>query len=487
MSGPGQTAAAPRGAGPPPNVLAARYASVEMVEVWSPVARVVEERRLWITVLGTQAEHGLAVAPKVIDDYLGVIDEVDLDSIAAREARTRHDVKARIEELDALAGHELVHAGLTSRDVTDNVDQALVLRALAVIRRRALALLERLADRAEVDAERAVAGRTHNVVAQVTTMGKRWATIGEELLLAVEHLDDLVERYPARGAKGAIGTRQDLIDLVGADGADAVDEAVSDAVGTPHRLGSVGQIYPRSLDLAVVSALVRLSAGPANLAVLVRLMAGQELAAEEFRAGQVGSSAMPHKMNPHLSERISALRAVLDGHLAMAAALSGSTWNEGDVSCSVTRRVVLPDAFYAIDGLLGTAARVAEGVVCHDAMMDAELDRYLPFLVTGRMLSAAVAAGAAREDAHAVIKEHAVAAARELRAGGRGGPDLLAAVAADDRVPLDREAVGALASDPSAAWGDAPAQAEAFARRVRDLIAAAPPGAGPDVGRSPDL
>ena len=155
-----------------PNVLAERYASAEMVDVWSAEGRIMSERRLWIAVLEAEAAAGLSIESGVLDDYRAAVGRIDLASIRRREERTRHDVKARIEEFDDLAGHQLVHAGLTSRDVTENTEQLMLYRSMVLLRRRAVAVLDRLAIRAAEDAHLVLAARTHNVPAQVTTLGK---------------------------------------------------------------------------------------------------------------------------------------------------------------------------------------------------------------------------------------------------------------------------------------------------------------------------
>jgi adenylosuccinate lyase len=307
------------------------------------------ERRLWIAVLRAQQELGVDVPDGVIDAYEDVVDKVDLASIDARERITRHDVKARIEEFSALAGHEHVHKGMTSRDLTENVEQLQIRDALVLVRERVVAALARLAARAAEHEALVITGRSHNVPAQATTLGKRFANAGEELLQAYRRLDELIARYPLRGLKGPVGTQQDQLDLLEGDldKLDRLEQAVATHLGFAEVLDNVGQVYPRSLDFDVVSALVQLASGPANLAKTIRLMAGQELATEGFRPGQVGSSAMPHKMNTRSTERINGFTAILGGHLAMVAALVGDQWNEGDVSCSVVRRVALPDARYS--------------------------------------------------------------------------------------------------------------------------------------------
>ncbi len=461
-----------------PNVLAARYASSAMVELWSPTHKVVLERQLWLAVLRAQSSLGVAVPDGVVADYEAVVDDVDLESIAARERVTRHDVKARIEEFNALAGHEHVHKGMTSRDLTENVEQLQVLAALGLVRSRVVTTLARLAERAAEYATLVMTGRSHNVPAQATTLGKRFANAGEELLVALGRLDDLIARYPLRGIKGPVGTQLDMLDLLGSpEAVDQLEAAVAAHLGFGASLDNVGQVYPRSLDLDVVAALVQVAAGPSSLAKTIRLMAGQELVTEGFKAGQVGSSAMPHKMNTRSCERVNGFNAILGGHLAMVTALAGDQWNEGDVSCSVVRRVALPDAFFALDGLFETLLTVLDEFGAYPAVIDRELRRYLPFLTTTKVLMAAVRAGVGRETAHEVIKEHAVSVALAMREKGVETNDLLDRLAADERLGLDAGAIADVVAEPLAFVGNAPRQVAAFVARVEPLVATDPAAA----------
>ena len=463
-----------------PNVLAARYASAEMVRLWSPEQKIILERELWLAVLEAQSDLGIAVPDDAIAAYRRVVDQVDLDSIDARERVTKHDVKARIDEFCALAGHEQIHKGMTSRDLTENVEQLQVRRALVLVRGRMLAALARLAERAAESATAVMTGRTHNVPAQATTLGKRFANAGEELLQALGRVDDLLARYPMRGIKGPVGTQQDMLDLFDGDGArlEQLESRVAVHLGFDAWLTNVGQVYPRSLDLDVVSALLQAAAGPADLALTIRLMAGQELATEGFRPGQVGSSAMPHKMNSRSCERIGGLLAILRGHLTMVASLAGDQWNEGDVSCSVVRRVALPDAFLAIDGLFETFLTVLADFGSYPAVIERELDRYLPFLATTKVLVAAVRNGVGREQAHEAIKEHAVAAALRLREDGAEGNDLIDRLAADPRLGLAPDELAGLLADPIDFVGRAPEQVASFVATVSALVSADPAAAG---------
>ena len=371
-----------------PNVLANRYASPELVALWSPEEKVRMERRLWLAVLKAQRDLGVPVPDGVVEAYERVVEQVDLASIAARERVTRHDVKARIEEFSALAGHEHVHKGMTSRDLTENVEQLQIRASLELIRDRVVATLARLGWHAGEYSALVMTGRSHNVAAQATTLGKRFASAAEEMLVALRRVEELIARYPLRGIKGPMGTAQDMLDLFDGDTERLADleRRVAQFLGFTDMFTSVGQVYPRSLDHDVVSALVQLGAGPSSLAHTIRLMAGHELVTEGFAPGQVGSSAMPHKMNSRSCERVNGLQVVLRGYGSMAAELAGAQWNEGDVFCSVVRRVALPDAFFAIDGQTETFLTVLDEFGAYPAVIQRELDRYLPFLATTRIL-----------------------------------------------------------------------------------------------------
>ncbi|MBT4302295.1 MAG: adenylosuccinate lyase [Actinobacteria bacterium] len=461
------------------NVLASRYASAPMVDLWSTTGKIMLERQLWIAVMAAQKEVGLDISDQTLADYQAVVEQVDLASIRKREEVTRHDVKARIEEFCALAGHEQIHKGMTSRDLTENVEQLQVRRGLEIILDRVVAALARLGALAAEHRDQTMVGRTHNVPAQATTLGKRFATVAEELLLAHQHLTDLLVAYPLRGLKGPVGTQQDQLDFFDGDidKVTQLENQVAQHLGFKKVLNSVGQVYPRSLDFAVVAGLVQTSGAPANLARTLRLMAGHELATEGFQPGQVGSSAMPHKMNARSCERINGLAVVLRGHLTMVEGLVGDQWNEGDVSCSVVRRVALPDAFLAADGLFQTFLTVLDDLGAYPAVIEHELTQYLPFLATTRVLVAAMQAGLGREEAHEIIKEHAVAAALSRREDPQGGTDLLARLANDQRLPLDQAALETLLADPAVFVGNAGAQVDAVISRIAEVVAERPEAA----------
>ena len=460
-----------------PNVLAARYASTGMINIWSPENKITVERHLWIAVLKAQKDLGIDIPADAIEAYEKVLGDVDLESIANREKVTRHDVKARIEEFCALAGHEQIHKGMTSRDLTENVEQLQIVEAMYFIRIKAIATAAKLAELAIRYTDVALTGRSHNVAAQTTTLGKRFASAADELMIAIERLDDLLTRYPLRGIKGPVGTAQDMLDLFNGDTKKLaeLENRVAKHLGFKNVLTSVGQVYPRSLDYDAVTALVQLASGPSSMATTIRLMAGNELVTEGFKEGQVGSSAMPHKMNTRSCERVNGFAVILRGYASMVGELAGNQWNEGDVFCSVVRRVALPDAFFALDGLFETFLTVLEEFGAFPAVIERELERYLPFLATTKILMAAVRDGVGREVAHEVIKEHAVAVALEMRStSGGDGAVLLERLAADSRLGLTLDQLQSLISKPLEFTGAAQDQVAEVARKVSKLVASSP-------------
>ena len=455
------------------NVLAERYSSKEMNQIWGAEGRILLERDYWIAVVKAQKSLGIDIPDEAIEAYELVKDQVNLQSIQQREAVTRHDVKARIEEFCALAGHEHIHKGLTSRDLTENVEQLQILRGLELIRIKAMASLIKLAEKAEEWSKLVLTARTHNVPAQLTTFGKRLAMFGEDLFCAVRELDRIIDNYPVRGLKGPVGTQMDLMTLFGGDAEKVVhmEDAILEHLGVGSVFETVGQVYPRSLDFEVVSVFVRLASGPSSFAKTLRIMAGHELASEGFAKGQVGSSAMPHKMNSRSCERLNGFAVILSGYLTMASGLAGDQWNEGDVSCSVVRRVFLPDSFYAIDGLLDTFITILNQMEVFPGMIEQENNRYGPFLATTTILMEAVKNGAGREGAYDAIKFHAVAAVKDLRSGAISQNDLVKRLGADERLGLDEETIERLVKDAQVLTGMAQKQVERFCERVHSEVA----------------
>ena len=453
-----------------PDVLASRYASSQMSDIWSQTNKIILERKLWVAVMKAQQELGLNIPASNIADYEKVIEKVDLESIRKREEKTRHDVKARIEEFNALAGHEDIHKGLTSRDLTENIEQLQIKESLKLVHDKTVATLSHLAKLATQYSDLAITGRSHNVAAQSTTLGKRFASAAEETLHAYSKLNSLISDYPLRGIKGPVGTSQDVLDLFDNDEkkVQKLEQIVAKHLGFENVLTSVGQIYPRSIDFDVISTLFLISAGPSSLATSIRLMAGHDLVTEGFKEGQVGSSAMPHKMNTRSCERVNGLNVVLRGYMNMTSELSGTQWNEGDVSCSVVRRVALPGSFFALDGLLETILTVLQEFGVFKGAIKAEFEKYLPFLATTKILMAAVKKGVGREVAHEAIKKHAIASALNMREGKP--QDLISRLASEKVLNLTEAELNSLLTEPLSFVGSAQQQVSEIAEKVAVIV-----------------
>jgi adenylosuccinate lyase len=444
-----------------PNVIATRYATKEMVAIFDPINKIIAERKFWITVLRLQKKAGLPITDSDISSYEKAINNVDLASIERREKQSRHDVKARIEEFNDLAKCEKIHIGMTSRDLTENIELIAIRDGLNLIRKRTLETLYLLEKNITKYEKTYITGRSHNVAAQVTTLGKRFATCAQELLFSLTALEELINRLPLRGLKGPVGTGQDGISSLGsAKDLTKMEEAIASEFGFENTLTSVGQIYPRSIDFEVVSKLLQIASAPSSMATTIRLMAGSNLASEGFKAGQVGSSAMPHKMNSRSSERINGMMVLLRGYTTMAADLAGDQWNEGDVSCSVVRRVVIPDAFYVADGLLHTFMTILTEFGIFEENINQELQEQLPFLATSQILMSCVKAGMGREVAHEMIKKHATT---------NTASNFFTALTREKDFPLSLAQLNDLIKNPAAFAGSAVEQSKQVSEQINKL------------------
>jgi adenylosuccinate lyase len=449
------------------DVLAERYASDEMKEIWTRRNKVRQQRLLWIAVMVAQRECGLDIPTEAISAYEAAVDTIDIESIKRRERVTKHDVKAEIEEYNAVAGYQLIHQGMTSRDLTDNVEQLQIRQSLQLVRNRTVALLDHFHPVMSLSQALYLCARTHNVAAQVTTLGKRFAMWAEELIIAFELIEYVLDNFPLRGMKGPVGTQQDMLDLLkDAEKVERLEQRIATHLGFAHVLKAVGQVYPRSLDFQVVGTLLQLASAPANMAKTLRLMAGHNLAQEGFSKGQTGSSAMPHKMNARTSERIGSLTNVLRGYLMMSAGLVGDQWNEGDVSCSVTRRVSLQGSFFALDGIYESAMTVLREITVSEPMIRGELLQQTPFVSSTKLLMAAIQKGAKREDMHERIKHHLTTAVQQMREAH--SVDIVAMFDEDAEFPLNAQEVSKILE--SADIGNAFGQTGRIISEIKSIV-----------------
>jgi len=402
------------------NVLSQRYAGPEINGIFSEKGRILAERKLWIAVMKAQKELGMSIPSDVIEGYEAAKADIDLNFIKARELETQHDVKAKIEAFVKVSGRpEQIHKGMTSRDLTDNVEQMQFKKASQIILGRYVSVLRHLLDRASDYETIVLTARTHHQAAQPTLLGRRFSMWGEELLIHSLNFEAFLSTYPLRGIKGPVGTQFDMLTLLGsAEKVRMLEQMVAETLGFEEVLDSTGQVYPRSLDYALLSHLACMGSACEDFAKGMRLMSGYELVTEGFKEGQVGSSAMPHKMNTRSSERICGFSTLVKMYADGASRLAGDQWEEGDVSCSVVRRIVMPDALYASDGLCETTLTVLCNMGAYPVIIGKEVERYLPFLASTEILMMAVKAGVGRETAHEAIKTHAVAEAMAMRQQG---------------------------------------------------------------------
>lgn len=425
-----------------------RYQTPGMAELWAPQTRNRLERQLWIDIMGAQAAAGVPIPEEHIVHYIEAARDIsdshdELVQIALIERRTGHDLYARMQYFNSMAGHEDIHLGLTSSDITENVQQTQISASAELLMAHGDQVLRRLVQLALAERMRPMVARTHGQPAQATTLGKRVLDWANELTMALDVLRRAVESRSPRGLVGAVGTRADLAALLhrhrpdpDEDGAlaRAQDLDLSLIPWKAHEIepmGSVGQCYPRSSDLPVVSAVVQVVSACNTVATNIRLLAVLGHANESRTPTQVGSSAMPHKTNPRYSERVHSLTVVVRGYASMLEQLSGGMWFEGDVSTSAGRRVALPGLFHVADSVLAATATALDRLEFNREAIAEDVRRHRPLLATGLLLEACISKGMARDAAHRLIKDHvdAVMAAGISHA-------LVGRMADDPEVPL---------------------------------------------------
>jgi adenylosuccinate lyase len=457
------------------NVLSQRYAGLDINRIFSEKGRILAERELWIAVMKAQRSLGIAIPAEVVQGYEAAKNDIDLDFIKQRELETKHDVKAKIEAFVKASGRaEEIHKGMTSRDLTDNVEQMQFKKASQIILGRYVSVLRHLLDRALEYRDIVLTGRTHHQPAQPTLLGRRFSMWAEELLIHLLNFEAFLRAYPLRGIKGPVGTQFDMLTLLGTpEKVHMLEKLVAESLGFERMLDSTGQVYPRSLDYALLSHLAFMGSACEDFAKGMRLMSGYELVTEGFKEGQVGSSAMPHKMNTRSSERICGFSTLIKMYADGASRLAGDQWEEGDVSCSVVRRIIMPDAMYASDGLCETALTVLCNMGAYPVVIQKiEVDRYLPFLASTEILMTAVQAGVGREKAHEAIKKHAVAEAIAMRQ--KGVPPRLSQRLADDEIfkaaGITEDQLNAILKDSRHFVGNAGEQIDQVRAKAEPLI-----------------
>ena len=461
------------------NPLTERYASPEMSALFSARHKFAAWRRLWLWLAESERELGLAIPEEALAALRAhlVPTDAELASAERYERETKHDVMAQIHALGDAApeARAFLHLGATSAYVGDNADLLVLRDALALLERRAVRVVARLAAFARAHAARACVGWTHFQAAQPTTVGKRACLWIQDLVLDLHELSARAGGLRFLGCKGATGTQASFVALFAGDGAkaDLLDRKVAEKAGFPRRLLVSGQTYTRKQDALVLAALAGLAGSASKFAHDLRLLQHLKEVEEPFGARQVGSSAMPYKRNPMKCERMNALSRWILTTSANGGWTHATQWLERTLDDSANRRLALAESFLAADAILVLWEAVVDGLVVNGEVVRRRLAEELPFLATENVLMAATVKGGDRQALHERIRVHAQSAGDRLKVEG-GENDLLERIAADPSFGLTREEVAA-AADPLLFVGRAPEQVEEFlAAEVDPLLAAHP-------------
>ncbi|HSL18322.1 MAG TPA: adenylosuccinate lyase [Methylomirabilota bacterium] len=458
--------------------LAGRYASAEMLRLFSPGHRYTTWRRMWLALAEAQAELGLDLPTEALEQMRANLEvtAADLDRVAEVERETRHDVMAHLHVFAerAPAAKPILHLGATSCFVGDNAELCITRDAMALVERRLLAVISALADFAERWASEPCLGMTHLQPAQPTTVGKRACLWLQDLVSDLERLRFERGRLRARGVKGVTGTQATFLELFDGDHDKVLelDRRVAAKIGFQDSYPVTGQTYPRKVDAFVLDALSGIGQSAAKMATDIRILARLKELREPMAAGQVGSSAQPYKANPMRSERVTALARWLVNLAANPAQTAAAQWLERTLDDSANRRLAIPEAFLTTDAILRVLHNVADGLQVFPAMVRRNLDEELPFMASEAILMEGVKRGGDRQALHERLRLHSREATAAVLVRGEANP-FLELVAADPEVPLDRAELDALL-DPARFVGRAPEQVRDYLGSVvRPLLAAA--------------
>ncbi|MHC4213950.1 MAG: adenylosuccinate lyase [Planctomycetota bacterium] len=447
--------------------LVERNASQEMSQLFGARKKFGTWRRLWLELARAERKLGLDIKQYQITEMERHLDDIDFARAAIYERKFRHDVMAHAYTFGEVApkAAPIIHLGATSCFVGDNADLIIIREALELITGKVAAVIDLLGKFAKKHRSLPTLGFTHYQPAQLTTVGKRATLWAEEFALDLQELEHRLATLAFRGVKGTTGTQASFLALF--DGnhkkVKQLDKALASAFGFKNICPVTGQTYQRKTDTLVVNALATIAQSAHKLCNDLRLLANLKEIEEPFEKSQIGSSAMAYKRNPMRCERVTALsRFVLS--LATSPAMTASEqWLERTLDDSANKRIVIPEAFLATDGILEILINVLDGLVVYPKVIAARVASELPFMATENILMAAVKAGGNRQDVHERIRQHSHAAAAEVKQEGRHN-DLIVRLKNDTSFgKVDFKTV----LDPNAYIGRAPEQADEY---INDII-----------------
>ena len=448
--------------------LASRYASDDMLHLFSPDMRFETWRRLWVSLAKAQHALGLPVTQEQVDELAAHVSPIDYELVAAKEKELRHDVMAHIYAFGAAApgAKGIIHLGATSCYVTDNADLVLYRDGLVHLRGELEQVMVQLAGFADRYAALPCLGYTHYQPAQLVTVGKRATLWLQDLMLDLEELNDVIAAIRFLGCRGTTGTEASFMELFHGDTAkiDEMNRMIAADFGFDRLYDVCGQTYPRKLDSRVLSALSSIAQSAYKFAQDLRLLQSFREIEEPFEKNQIGSSAMAYKRNPMRSERICALSRHVMALVQDAQMTASTQWFERTLDDSANRRLSLPEAFLSTDAVLELYANVADGMVVYPKMIGKRVNENLPFMATEDVIMACVKNGADRQEIHERIRVHSQAAAARMKQEGLES-DLMQRIAADPAFPMDHEQLSTLLA-PEKYTGRAGEQAERFVTKV---------------------
>ncbi|KNC47073.1 adenylosuccinate lyase, partial [Thecamonas trahens ATCC 50062] len=456
------------------NPLVGRYSSEEMNYNWSPAKKFTTWRKLWAALARAQHELGLDVTAEQVAELEAHIEDIDYEAAKAKEKEIKHDVMAHIYAygLAAPTAAPIIHLGATSCFVGDNTDLIQMRDGMRLLQAQLLDLISVVRDNALKYAHIPTLGFTHYQPAQMTTVGKRMALWLQDFVMDYHELAYLAHTLPFRGVKGTTGTQASFLELFGGDSAKVreLDRRVTQLAGFPRSIGVSGQTYTRKLDFMVLSRLSAIAQSAHKMAVDIRLLSNLKEMEEPWGKKQVGSSAMPYKQNPMRSERICSLARHVMVNIDNTAHTAANQWLERTLDDSANRRLVLPEAFLAVDVILSVSRNVMDGIQVHPKVIEKRIAAELPFMASENILMAGVKAGGSRQELHEVIRELALEAAEQVKVHGKDN-DLMDRIAAHPAFSaLSGEQLDAVL-DPAQYVGRAPNQvAEYIAEEVDPLL-----------------
>ena len=457
--------------------LSSRYASAEMKYIFSPDRKFTTWRRLWVALAESEMELGLPVTQAQVDEMKAHISDIDYDDARRHEERVRHDVMAHVLAYgDACPNARgIIHLGATSCYVTDNADILMLRDAIALIRKKLIEVMRRLAKFAMDYKALPTLGYTHLQPAQLTTVGKRACLWLQDLYMDLSELDDAAKAVKLLGNRGATGTQLSFMELFDGDGdkVDDLERRIAEKMGMTAVFDVSGQTYPRKLDSRVLSMLSSIAQSAYKFAQDLRLLQSFREMEEPFEKEQIGSSAMAYKRNPMRSERICALARHIMALTQDAQMTASTQWFERTLDDSANRRLSLPEAFLAADAVLELYANVAGGLVVYEKMIARRVNENLPFMATEDIMMEAVRMGADRQAIHERLRVHSQAAATRMKRDGLES-DLMERIAADPAFPMDGAQLKTLLA-PEKYTGRAEAQCERFVCNVIQPILASQP------------